>query len=177
MSWNPFRRRPRDPEFDREIAFHVEELTRAGIAQGLSLEEARRRAILEFGGREQVKQQVREPPARCPKKSPKPSSHRAFFRSSKSRPFSAATSPRKKNASADPAPSSSAIPSGSAAFTPTLPRLAKSSASAPFPTPSLASCLPRSRIPIAKSTSGRPARPTLLTPSVATQPGSPSSAA
>jgi predicted permease len=60
MSWNPFRRRPRDPEFDREIAFHVEELTRAGIAQGLSLEEARRRAILEFGGREQVKQQVRE---------------------------------------------------------------------------------------------------------------------
>ena len=33
---------------------------RLGIAQGLSPEEARRRAILEFGGREQVKQQVRE---------------------------------------------------------------------------------------------------------------------
>ncbi len=60
MSWNPFRRSPRDPEFDREIAFHIDQLTQAGIAQGLSPEEARRRAILEFGGREQVKQQVRE---------------------------------------------------------------------------------------------------------------------
>ncbi|MGC1159763.1 MAG: permease prefix domain 1-containing protein, partial [Acidobacteriaceae bacterium] len=60
MSWNPFRRSPRDAEFDREIAFHVDQLTQTGIAQGLSPEEARRRAILEFGGREQVKQQVRE---------------------------------------------------------------------------------------------------------------------
>ncbi|MGB9028932.1 MAG: ABC transporter permease [Acidobacteriaceae bacterium] len=60
MSWNPFRRRPRDPEFDREIAFHIDQLTQTGIAQGLSPAEARRRAILEFGGREQIKQQVRE---------------------------------------------------------------------------------------------------------------------
>jgi putative ABC transport system permease protein len=58
--WNPFRKSPRDREFDREIAFHIDQLTQAGIAQGLSPEEARRRAILEFGGREQVKQQVRE---------------------------------------------------------------------------------------------------------------------
>ena len=55
-----FRRRPRDQEFDREIAFHIDQLTQAGIAQGLSPDEARRRAILEFGGREQIKQQVRE---------------------------------------------------------------------------------------------------------------------
>ncbi len=58
--WNPFHRTPRDPDFDREIAFHVDKLTQDGIAQGLSPQEARRRAILEFGGREQVKQQVRE---------------------------------------------------------------------------------------------------------------------
>jgi hypothetical protein len=61
MSWNPFRRpTPRDPNYDRELSFHIDQLTQAGIAQGLSPEEARRRAILDFGGREQVRQQVRE---------------------------------------------------------------------------------------------------------------------
>ncbi len=64
MSWSPFRRSPRGPnrdqQLDREIAFHIDQLTQAGIARGLSPEEARRRAIVEFGGREQVKQQVRE---------------------------------------------------------------------------------------------------------------------
>jgi putative ABC transport system permease protein len=50
----------RDQEFDREIAFHIDQLTQSGIAVGLTPEEARRRAILEFGGREQVKQSVRE---------------------------------------------------------------------------------------------------------------------
>jgi len=43
-----------------EIAHHIDELTDAYIAQGLSLEEARRRALLEFGGREQIGQSVRE---------------------------------------------------------------------------------------------------------------------
>jgi putative ABC transport system permease protein len=57
---NPFGHRPQDPEFDREFAFHIDQLTQAGIAQGLSPEEARRRALLEFGGREQVRQQLRE---------------------------------------------------------------------------------------------------------------------
>jgi putative ABC transport system permease protein len=47
-------------DVDREIAFHIEELTRANIARGMSPAEARRRAVVEFGGREQVKQQVRE---------------------------------------------------------------------------------------------------------------------
>ena len=61
MSWNPFRgRTPRDPNFDLEISFHLEQLTRAGIAAGLSAEEARRRAIVEFGGGEQIRQQIRE---------------------------------------------------------------------------------------------------------------------
>ncbi len=60
MPWNLFRRPSPDPEFDREIAFHIEQLTQDGIALGLSPQEARRRAILEFGGREQVRQQIRE---------------------------------------------------------------------------------------------------------------------
>jgi putative ABC transport system permease protein len=57
---NPFRRSARDNALDREIAFHVEELTRANLARGMTSEEARRRAVLDFGGREQVKQQLRE---------------------------------------------------------------------------------------------------------------------
>jgi putative ABC transport system permease protein len=45
---------------DREIAHHVDELTRAYIGRGESPNEARRHALLEFGGREQVRQTVRE---------------------------------------------------------------------------------------------------------------------
>lgn len=43
-----------------EISFHIAELTKAFVAQGLPPVEARRRAMVEFGGREQIKQQVRE---------------------------------------------------------------------------------------------------------------------
>src|SRR5437868_7227907 len=50
----------RDHDLDREIAFHVEELTQANIAQGMHGEEARRQAILAFGGHEQIKQSLRE---------------------------------------------------------------------------------------------------------------------
>ena len=53
-------RKRSDAEFDREIAYHIEQLTQDGIAQGLTPAEARRRAILEFGGREQVTQEMRE---------------------------------------------------------------------------------------------------------------------
>ncbi len=49
-----------DAALDREIAFHVETLTDAYIAQGMNPAEARRQAMIEFGGREQVKQTVRE---------------------------------------------------------------------------------------------------------------------
>jgi putative ABC transport system permease protein len=49
-----------DDAVDREIADHVARLTEDFIAQGMSPEAARRRAMVEFGGREQVKQQVRE---------------------------------------------------------------------------------------------------------------------
>jgi putative ABC transport system permease protein len=49
-----------DAVLDREIAYHVETLIEAHIAQGMAPVEARRQALLEFGGREQVKQKVRE---------------------------------------------------------------------------------------------------------------------
>jgi len=61
MTWTHlFRKRRPESEFDREIAFHVDQLAQAGIAEGLSPAEARRRALIEFGGREQVKQEIRE---------------------------------------------------------------------------------------------------------------------
>jgi putative ABC transport system permease protein len=66
MGWSPHFRRKRDPgraheaALEREIEFHIEELTQANIAQGMTPEEARRWAVVEFGGREQVKQTVRE---------------------------------------------------------------------------------------------------------------------
>ncbi len=50
----------RDPELEREIAFHIDKLVQDYIAQGMSAEEARRRAAIEFGGREQIRQQVRD---------------------------------------------------------------------------------------------------------------------
>ena len=61
LGWKRTQRKPAaDEAMDQEIAFHIAELTDANIEQGMSPEEARRRAMLEFGGHEQVKQQVRE---------------------------------------------------------------------------------------------------------------------
>lgn len=45
---------------DQELAFHIAQLTEGFVAEGMSPEEAHRRAMVEFGGREQVKQTVRE---------------------------------------------------------------------------------------------------------------------
>jgi hypothetical protein len=53
-------RRNQDDSIDRELGFHIDALTQDYIAQGMDREEARRRARLEFGGAEQVKQTVRE---------------------------------------------------------------------------------------------------------------------
>src|SRR5690349_7477774 len=50
----------RDEELDDEIAFHIEELTHANITQGMSPTEARRHAMIAFGGRDQAKQKLRE---------------------------------------------------------------------------------------------------------------------
>jgi putative ABC transport system permease protein len=57
---NPFRGAQKDEDFDKELGFHIDELTQANVARGMEPAEARRQAILEFGGREQVRQQLRE---------------------------------------------------------------------------------------------------------------------
>src|SRR3979411_581786 len=62
MEWwkSVFRKRALDAQLDSELRFHIEELTEANIAAGLAPEEARRRAVLEFGGREQIKEELRD---------------------------------------------------------------------------------------------------------------------
>jgi hypothetical protein len=49
------RRRP--TELDEELAFHIEQSTNANIASGLSPQEARRKALIEFGGIERTREQ------------------------------------------------------------------------------------------------------------------------
>lgn len=47
-------------EFDMETQFHLDSMIATYVAGGMPPGEARRRALIEFGGREQVKQQLRE---------------------------------------------------------------------------------------------------------------------
>ncbi|MGD0894207.1 MAG: permease prefix domain 1-containing protein, partial [Terracidiphilus sp.] len=49
-----------DDALEQELNFHIEELTQANIAAGMTPENAHRQALLDFGGREQVRQTVRE---------------------------------------------------------------------------------------------------------------------
>ena len=62
MEWwkSLFRKRALDAQLDSELRFHIEELTEANVAAGLTPEEARRRTVLEFGGREQIKEELRD---------------------------------------------------------------------------------------------------------------------
>ncbi len=61
MSWWPWSRtRRRESELDSELRFHLQELIDAKIEEGLPAEEARRQALLEFGGNEQVKEECRD---------------------------------------------------------------------------------------------------------------------
>jgi putative ABC transport system permease protein len=55
-----FRKQGLDAQLDKEIEFHVDELTRDNIAAGLDPTEARRRAIIAFGGLDQIKEECRE---------------------------------------------------------------------------------------------------------------------
>ena len=55
-----FTRRRLDVDFDEEVAAHLELLTDEHICRGLTPDEARRRAILRFGGPMQIKEQQRE---------------------------------------------------------------------------------------------------------------------
>ncbi|HXJ91869.1 MAG TPA: ABC transporter permease [Terriglobia bacterium] len=62
MGWRKglFRKRPLDQQLDSELRFHIDELTEANIALGFSPEEARRRAVLEFGGQQQIREEVQD---------------------------------------------------------------------------------------------------------------------
>ena len=51
---------PKDKDLDRELAFHIDILTEANIAKGMTPSEARRQAMIAFGGQEQTKQTLRE---------------------------------------------------------------------------------------------------------------------
>jgi predicted permease len=62
MSWwnSILRKRPSDPQMNSELRFHLDELIDEYVAAGSSPEEARRKAALEFGGGEQVKEELRD---------------------------------------------------------------------------------------------------------------------
>src|ERR1700688_4499236 len=55
-----FRKRALDAQLSSEVRFHIDELTDANVAAGIPREEARRRAVLEFGGGEQIKEELRD---------------------------------------------------------------------------------------------------------------------
>jgi predicted permease len=55
-----FRRKPMEARLDTELRYHFERLVRESIAAGVEPGEARRRARLEFGGVEQIKEACRD---------------------------------------------------------------------------------------------------------------------
>jgi len=55
-----FRKRALDAQLDTELGFHIDKLVKDYVAQGMSAAEARRQAVLEFGGREQIKEELRD---------------------------------------------------------------------------------------------------------------------
>ncbi len=55
-----FRRRSMEAEMDAELRAHVEQQAEKYVLSGMSREEAARRARLEFGGIEQVKEECRD---------------------------------------------------------------------------------------------------------------------
>jgi putative ABC transport system permease protein len=62
MGWlsRLFHRRKQDAQLDSELRFHVEQHTADNIAAGMSPEEARRRALAQFGGLEYIKEETRD---------------------------------------------------------------------------------------------------------------------
>jgi putative ABC transport system permease protein len=62
MSWwkSLLPKRASDAQMNSELRFHIDELTDENIAAGMPPDAARRRAILEFGGHEQVKEELRD---------------------------------------------------------------------------------------------------------------------
>jgi predicted permease len=60
MRWPSSSRRNHEHDLDREVAFHIEALAHDYEAAGMAPDQARRRASIDFGGREQITQQLRE---------------------------------------------------------------------------------------------------------------------
>jgi hypothetical protein len=62
MNWltRLFRKEQSEKHLDAELRFHIDRQISDYIATGVSPEEARRRAHLDFGGLESIKQQTRE---------------------------------------------------------------------------------------------------------------------
>lgn len=56
--WNPFRRR--EEELNRELRFHLDHQIREYLDEGLSREEAERRARIDFGGTQQIRESCRD---------------------------------------------------------------------------------------------------------------------
>ena len=57
---NLFRKNAVEQETDQELRFHLQREIAARITRGMSPEEARRSALLEFGGVEQFKEECRD---------------------------------------------------------------------------------------------------------------------
>src|SRR3954469_24506585 len=49
-----------DERLDEEVRFHIEMQTERNISMGMTPEEARRRALLQFGGRDRWKEEARD---------------------------------------------------------------------------------------------------------------------
>jgi len=60
MQWMKRRDGRTAKKLDREIEFHLEELTRTNMEAGMTAEEARRQARIAFGAGDQIQQQLRE---------------------------------------------------------------------------------------------------------------------
>src|SRR5713226_614454 len=62
MSWlrRLFHKSLTEKRMDAELRFHLEQRVRDYVASGMNQEEAQRRALLNFGGLEQIKQDCRE---------------------------------------------------------------------------------------------------------------------
>jgi len=55
-----FRRSKLDAQLDSELRFHVEQQTAQNIAAGMDPDDARRRALAQFGGLEYIKEETRD---------------------------------------------------------------------------------------------------------------------
>lgn len=62
MNWfqRLLRQKQMDEQLDKELSFHIEQHTRELLEHGYTAEEATRRAMIELGGRQQVKEKCRE---------------------------------------------------------------------------------------------------------------------